>query len=95
MEDALQDRDEEVYVVIKTPEKGSTVTDYISARSFLPVKREDGGQETIYSDYRNVDGEMVPFVFVMQTSVGRIVGKVQEVKFNVSIPASTFRPAPK
>jgi CubicO group peptidase (beta-lactamase class C family) len=87
--------DEEVYVVIKTPEKGSAVTEYISAKSFLVLKREDGGQETIFSGYCSVDGEMVPFVFVMQTANGRIVGKVREVKFNVSIPASTFRPGPK
>ena len=87
--------DEEVYVVIKTPEKGSAVTDYISAKSFLLVKREDAGQETIYSDYRNIDGEMVPFVFVMQTAIGRIVARVQEVKFNTRIPASTFRATSK
>ena len=87
--------DEEVYVVIKTPEKGSAVTDYISTKSFLLVKREDAGVETIYSDYRNVDGEMVPFVFVMQTAIGRIAARVEEVKFNTRIPASTFRAASK
>jgi hypothetical protein len=39
---------EDVYVVVKTPEKGTVVTDYISAKSFLLVKRrsEGTGQET-------------------------------------------------
>jgi hypothetical protein len=90
--------DEEVYVVVKTPEKGNAVTDYISAQSFLPVKRawEGTGVENIYSDYRNVDGEMIPFGIVMQGGdLGRIVARLQEVKFNAHIPASTFRPASK
>src|SRR5262249_24094376 len=47
--------DEEVYVAVKTPKKGNAVIDYISAKSFLLVKREAAGQETLYSDYRNVD----------------------------------------
>jgi CubicO group peptidase (beta-lactamase class C family) len=88
--------DEEVYVVVKTPEKGNAISDYISAKSFLVVKRASEGtsEETIYSDYRNVDGEMVPFCSVVQGGeMGRIVSKVQEVKFNVNIPASTLRPA--
>src|SRR6185295_317010 len=88
--------DEEVYVVVKTPEKGNAITDYISAKSFLLVKREGAGQETIYSDYRNVDGEMVSFTAVRRfEEMGRIVLRVQEVKFNTRIPASTFRAAAK
>jgi CubicO group peptidase (beta-lactamase class C family) len=96
--------DEEVYVVAKTPEKGTTITDYYSAKSFLLVKREqmvgaDDEQELTvdtYSDYRNVDGEMIPFSVVTEDAgLGRIVGKVIEVKFNVNIPANTFRPATK
>ena len=81
--------------MVKTPEKGPAIIDYISAKSFRLVKRrsEGTGQETFYSDYRNVDGEMVPFVFVIERDDGRIVGRVQEVKFNTSIPPSTFRPA--
>ncbi len=96
--------DEEVYVVVKTPEKGNTVTDYFSAKSFLLVKRdrtEGAGEEQkmivdIYSDFRNVDGEMIPFSVVTEDpEMGRIVGQVIEVKFNVDIPATTFRPAAK
>jgi len=96
--------DEEVYVVVKTPEKGNPVTDYISAKSFLLVKRDrtvTAGQGTMvigetYSDYRNVDGVMMPFGSVTQhPSMGRVVSKVKEVKFNVDIPATTFRAAAK
>ncbi len=98
--------DEEVYVVVKTPEKGNTVTDYISAKSFLLLKRDrtrnvGAGQGTVvtsesYSDYRNVDGVMIPFSSVTQhPSMGRIVGKVKEVKFDVDIPAAAFRASAK
>jgi hypothetical protein len=96
--------DEEVYLVVKTPKQGNTITDYFSAKSFLLVKRdrtEGAGQDKrsiveTYSDYRNVDGEMIPFSIVTEDEqMGRIVGKVNEVKFNVDIPAATFRPAAK
>ena len=87
--------DEEVYVVVKTPEKGGAITDYISAKSFLLIKRESAGQETTYTDYRNVDGEMIAFTYFNKGELGRIVIRVQEVKFNVHIPATTFRPASK
>jgi CubicO group peptidase (beta-lactamase class C family) len=87
---------EEVYVVVKTPQKGPAIIDYISAKSFRLVRRRSEGiQDTIYSDYRNVDGEMVPFGFVILGDDGRVVGRVQEVKFNTSIPPSMFRPATK
>jgi outer membrane lipoprotein-sorting protein len=85
--------DEEVYVIVKTPDKGSAITDYISAKSFLLIKRQTAGQETIYTDYRNVDGEVIAFTLAIEGDLGRIVFKVQEVKFNVRIPASTFRPS--
>jgi CubicO group peptidase (beta-lactamase class C family) len=97
---------EEVYVVIKTPEKGNPITDYISTKSFLTIKRDrtfdvGAGQGTMrigetYSDYRNVDGMMIPFKSVSQhPAMGRIVSIVKEVKFNVDVPAATFRASAK
>ncbi|HEY7546423.1 MAG TPA: serine hydrolase, partial [Blastocatellia bacterium] len=94
--------DEEVYVVVKTPEKGNPVTDYISTKTFLLVKRDrivsspagDGAvpaSET-YSDYRSVDGIRVPFKIVSQTAgLGSAVTRVKEVKFNVAVPDSEFK----
>jgi hypothetical protein len=77
-------------------EKSIAITDFISAKSFLLVKREVAGDATTYNDYRNVDGEMVPFGLVTQSAyLGRIVTKVQEVKFNAPISASAFLPASK
>src|SRR5262249_39936360 len=98
--------DEEVYVVVKTPEKGNAVTDYISVKSFLLLKREtlesDGeGQGGVpisetYSDYRNVDGVMLPFSSsAYHPAFGHIVRKVKEVKFNIEISDATFHASKK
>ncbi len=94
--------DEEVYVVVKTPEKGNPVTDYISAKTYLLVKRErqvsslgDEGAVTAsetFSDYRSVDGVMIPFKIVAQTpSLGSVITRVREIKFNVSVPDAEFK----
>jgi CubicO group peptidase (beta-lactamase class C family) len=94
--------DEEVYVVVKTPEKGNPVTDYISTKTFLPVKRDrmvsspagDGAvvvSET-FSDYRPVDGVMVPFHVVAQNpGLGSVITRIKEIKFNVAVPDSEFK----
>lgn len=95
--------DEEVYVVVKTPDKGNAVTDYVSAKSFLVLKRETlrstlGGDgptpvtET-FSDYRNVDGWMVPFTTTSKIpGLGNVIARVKDVKFDVDLPDAKFRP---
>jgi CubicO group peptidase (beta-lactamase class C family) len=70
---------EEVYVVVKTPEKGTPVIDRISGSSFLRIQRD----RESFSDYRNVEGVMIPFTTVTDHPLmGRIVGKVKEVRFD-------------
>lgn len=94
--------DEEVYVVVKTPEKGNPVTDYISTKTFLLVKRDrtvssPGGEGAVpasetFSDYRSVDGVMVPFRVVSQTlGLGAAITRVREIKFNVPVPDAEFK----
>jgi len=94
--------EEEVYVVVKTPEKGSPVTEYLSAKTFLSMRQDRAlwlgtsqaggvGSES-YGDYRPVDGVMIPFHTVTQNpTLGRIVARVKEVRFNVEIPAEKLR----
>jgi hypothetical protein len=49
-----------------------------------------------YSDYRNVDGVVIPFKSMAHhPAMGRIVSIVKEVKFNVDVPAATFRASAK
>jgi CubicO group peptidase (beta-lactamase class C family) len=94
--------DEEVYVVVKTPENGNASTDYISTKSFLLLRRdtlETSNTSDItlpvtetYSDYRMVDGQMVPFKTVTNVpTIGDIVTVVKTIKFDVDIPDATFR----
>jgi hypothetical protein len=94
--------DEEVYVIERRNAKGTPVTDYVSTKSFLVLRRdsiissETSGlelpQTEWFSDYRNVDGVMVPFKQVSNNIAnGDIVLRVIEVKFNAEIPDSIFR----
>jgi CubicO group peptidase (beta-lactamase class C family) len=99
--------DEDVYVVERKNEKGTPVTDYVSAKSFLVLKREslivsetssvEIPQTEVFSDYRLVDGVMIPFKAVSSNIAnGDIVMLVKEVKFDVEIPDSAFqKPAKK
>ena len=94
--------DEDVFVVVKTPEKGNPVTDYISAKSFLLLRRDsiqtDNTSETsvpiteYFSDYRMVEGLMLPFKATTNIpNIGDVVVLVKTVKFDVDIPDAVFR----
>ena len=94
--------DEDVYILEKRSEKGTPVTDYISARSFLLLRRdslvvsETTGLELPstqkFSDYRPVDGVMIPFKTVSTNIAnGDIVLKVTDVKWDADIPDSLFK----
>ncbi len=94
--------DEEVYILERKTEKGTPVTDYISTKSFLVLRRdsvvanETSGielpQTENFSDYRNVDGVMIPFKMVANNIAnGDIVLRVVDVKFDVDIPDTVFR----
>jgi CubicO group peptidase (beta-lactamase class C family) len=92
--------DEDAYVVVFTPEKGNPVTDYFSAKSFLLLRQDtletDGPiTEPVtekFSDYRTVDGVMIPFTRVSSTtSMGDTVTKLRDVKFDVAVPEEAFK----
>ena len=93
--------DEEAYVVEKRSEKGTPVTDYISVKTFLLLKRDsvihsdttgvDIPTSEMFSDYRNVDGVMVAFKSVSSNVAnGDVVVLVKELKFDVDIPDTAF-----
>lgn len=93
--------DEDAYVVEKRSDKGSTITDYISVKTLLLLKREsvihsdttgiDIPQTQTFSDYRMVEGTMVAFKSVSSNIAnGDIVVRVKDIKFDVEIPDSVF-----
>jgi CubicO group peptidase (beta-lactamase class C family) len=92
---------EDAYVLEKRSEKGTPILDYISAKTFLLLKRDsvihsdttgvDIPQSETFSDYRNVDGVMVPFrSMASNIANGDTVVRVKEVKFDVEIPDTAF-----
>jgi CubicO group peptidase (beta-lactamase class C family) len=92
--------DEDVYVVVLTPEKGNPVTQFYSAQTFRLLRQDTivtGGSvsEPVterYSDFREVDGVLIPFTRVSSSpSNGDTVLKLREVKFDADIPADAFR----
>jgi hypothetical protein len=95
--------DEDVYVVVMTPDEGTAITLYVSKKTFVPL-RKDSLQVTNdssgielplneeYSDYRSFDGVMIPTSVVTHTlQYGDIITKVTDVKFDVEIPDTAFR----
>jgi CubicO group peptidase (beta-lactamase class C family) len=95
--------DEDVYVVRLQPEKASETTYFISAKTFLPLRKRSlivsstSSQKipsvSTMSDYRSVDGVMIPFKTVtISPSMGDVVMYVKEVKNNATIDAKVFKP---
>ena len=93
---------EDVYIVEKRSEKGTPVLDYISTKSFLLLRRDsvvvsdtagfELPQTQLFSDYRSVDGVMVPFKTVANSLVqGDVVMRITDVKWNVDLPDSVFK----
>lgn len=94
---------EDCYVVRYTSAKGTNATEYISAKSFLILKREglitsSTSEQAIpytvyYSDYRDVDGVKLPFRVRSETvSNGSIVTTFKSIKHNTAIDAKVFGP---
>lgn len=93
--------DEETYAVEFEPEKGTKMTEYYSAKTFLLLKREGvvasstSSLQIPYSirfeDYRDVDGVKLPFKQINNNpSNGDIVTVVTSVKHNVAIDDKQF-----
>lgn len=93
--------DEEAYIVTFEPEKGNKDTFYFSTKTFLPLKLDSFNSSPTmgidlpysekYSDYRNVDGIMIPFKSVNTTVTnGDLVTTIKEVKHNVAVDGKLF-----
>lgn len=93
---------EDAYVVVLHPEKATDVTYFISAKTFLPLKKTtvyvsstSGVKIPIsqfFSDYRAVDGVMIPYkTKSVNPSMGDIVTYVKEIKHNVAIEDAKFK----
>lgn len=95
--------DEECFIVLIEPVKASETRYWISAKTFLPLKNvvlsvSGTSQQTtpitsFMSDYRAVDGVMMPFkTTTSNPGMGDVIRIVKEVKSNVTIDDKMFAP---
>jgi outer membrane lipoprotein-sorting protein len=64
----------------------------ISRTTALIAGSEKDGETHSFSDYRSIDGELVPFRATIEDSLGTSTIVVDSVRFNVSLDDSVFRP---
>jgi hypothetical protein len=90
------------YKVALTPRSGKPVTEYYDKTSHLLVKQATIANtpmgevpvENYPSDYKKVDGVLIPFTATQKVLTQQIVVKMNDIKHNVDVPAGTFkRPA--
>ena len=91
----------DTYAVKFTPKKGTEYTVYFSTETFLPVKQDAMSVSSTskqrlpyseeYSDYRKVDGLMIPYLVTTNSlSMGKIVVTIKDIKQNVPIDPKVF-----
>lgn len=94
---------EDAFVVSFESEKGTPFKEYYSTTTFLLLKREGvnvsstSSQQvpytTLYSDYRRVDGVMLPFRSVNSSiTMGDVVTVLRSVKHNTPVDDAIFAP---
>jgi zinc protease len=90
------------YKVVLTPKVGKPGTEYYDKTSHLLVKQTstvaspngDVVVEAFPSDYKTVDGIMIPHTATQKILTQEIVVKMKEIKHNVDLPDDAFkRPA--
>jgi CubicO group peptidase (beta-lactamase class C family) len=86
---------DEAFVLVLTPKLGAPVELYISARTGLVVRRDSNGESTRFSDFRTIDGEVVPFASTTTGPLGDKLLTVKQLRFGVTPPARFFGPVAK
>jgi len=87
------------YKVVLTPKLGKPITKYYDKTSHLLVKETsftatpmgDITVDEFPSDYKAVDGVLIPFTATQKVSTQQIILKMTEIKHNVDLPADAFR----
>jgi CubicO group peptidase (beta-lactamase class C family) len=64
----------------------------VSRKTALVTGREKDGETIAFEDYRNVDGEIVPFRSTIEDALGTSTIVVDSVRFNVPIDDAVFSP---
>jgi len=64
----------------------------VSRKTALVTGREKEGESVSFDDYRNVDGELVPFRSTIEDNLGTSTIVIDSVRFNVPIDDAVFSP---
>ena len=95
--------DEQCLVLQQTPQKGPPIKSYVSTKSWRVVRRdltktpEAGASATVseeYSDFRTVDGVVIPFLIKQKIQLQgeqRLTITIKQVKFDQDLPDELFR----
>jgi CubicO group peptidase (beta-lactamase class C family) len=89
---AIHSDSDETWIVDLTPERGQPTRLIVSQKTALVTGRESEGEKDSFDDYRNVDGEMVPFRTTIADALGTTTITVDSVRFNVTIDDAVFSP---
>jgi zinc protease len=87
------------YKIVLTPKSGKPITEYYDKTTHLVVKQTSTtaspmGEitvETVPSDFKTVDGVLIPFTATQKVLTQEIVMKLTEIKHNVNLPADAFK----
>jgi CubicO group peptidase (beta-lactamase class C family) len=84
---------EEAFVLTLVPKAGPTVRLSVSTATGLILQRETEGETVVFSDYRPVDGERIPFQSTITDALGETTLEVEQARFGVAIEDAAFAPA--
>jgi zinc protease len=87
------------YKIVLTPKSGKSSTDFYDKTSHLLVKQTetvttpmgDLLAEEYPSDYKTVDGVLMPLTITQKVQTQEIVLKLTDIKHNVELPADAFK----
>ena len=96
-----QVKGEEAYIIVKTPARDALpITDYVSTKTFLLLRRDTsssaGGSSAAYfADYRPVGGVQVAHTVTSEEpNMGVVIRTVKSVVWDGPVSASAFAPPP-
>jgi CubicO group peptidase (beta-lactamase class C family) len=64
----------------------------VSRKTALITGREKEGETIAYNDYRNIDGELIPFHETVEDNLGTSTIVMDSIRFNVPLNDAIFRP---
>jgi len=83
---------EPAWALALTPVSGTAVTLFVSARNGRILQRQSGSETTRYGDFREVDGEVVPFRAITEEPLGTVTFEVRDIRFGAALAPDAFAP---